>query len=307
MFHCLISGPLSFIYRSGVQLCPVTQVTLLGVSSRSAHLNDMCNNESAKGLTTQHPVASPNRRLRFEDETEMEAESRYQERQRSRGGIWRKGGLVSKPDLNLYICDRVLPGTQGVGQNPTFRVGSGHRSNLRQHPQVIDDRGWGLCHSILNLRTEPIRETYIGSVIPGVTRGGGAMFVSNIQVRRSENHVELPENQVTHIIDLPINPYAPDQLATLTSRCPSTSSTPPPMTSSVMPSTVRPNSRKAGQDRNQDQEVLGGPVAAHRHRDLRSGAEVTEKRRNSFSSCLPSQVELLMTSQRWSESPGQTM
>lgn len=288
-----ISGPLSFILRSGVQLPPVTQVRLLGMASHSAHLSDSCNNESAVGLTTQRPVASPNRRLRFEDETEMEAESRYQERQRRRAGIWRTG--VSKPDLNLYICDRMVPESQVVGQPHTCRAGSGQRSNMSQHPHVSDDRGWGLYQSNLNLRTEPIRETYIGSVIPGVTRGGGAMCVSNIQVRRRDNHMAL------NITDLPVNPYAPNQLATLTSRCSSTSR-PPPMTSSMTPPTVRLNGRKAGQD----QEVLGGPAGAQPHRDLRSGAEVTE-RKNSVSSCLPAQTELTMMSQRRSESPGQNI
>lgn len=242
----------------------------------------------------------------------MEAESRYQERQRRQGRIWRTGVLVSKPDLNLYICDRVVPGPQVVGQHHTWRAGSGRRSDLSQHPPV-SDRGRDLYQTNLNLSTEPIRETYIGSVIPGVTRGGGAMCVSNIQVRRRANHVQLTGNQVTHVTDLPINPYAPDQLPTLTSRCPSTTP-PPPMTSSMTPPTARLNGRKAGQDRNQDQEVLGGPAAAQPYRELRSGAEVIERsqcmdlrRKNSVSSCIPAQVELTMTSQRRSESPGQNM
>ncbi|XP_039983819.1 uncharacterized protein si:dkey-121a11.3 isoform X2 [Xiphias gladius] len=289
---------------SGVRLHPVIQVRLEGVSSHSGHLSESSSSELAVGSTRRRPAVSPTRRLRFEDETETEAESRYLERQwqRRRAGQRGTGVLVSKPDLNLYINSRAEVGLHGAqydvdrqhrGQTPAAGaggvwvagqcdscgkiLGGGVNLNLCLKPPVPDDRGQGLFRPQLNLRTEPIRETYIGSVTPGEIRsprgGGVSGCVSNMQVRRSTNQVELNGNQAMPTTDLPINPYAPDPLTTPIFRCPSSSSSP----SLLMSQSVRLSSTKAGQDLNQDQEEQGRAAAAKPHRELRSGAELKER------------------------------
>ncbi|XP_023279975.1 uncharacterized protein LOC111668212 isoform X2 [Seriola lalandi dorsalis] len=280
---------------SGVRLPPVIQVRLEDVASHSGHLSDLSSSRSAVGLTRQRPVASPTRRLRFEDETETEAESRYLERQRQRRWVGQRGTgiLVSKPDPSLYISSRVEVGLQGAehdvdrqqtGQTPAGGVGMagqcdscgtflGGRVNLN----LPDGRGRSLYRPQVNLRTESIRETYIGSVTPGETRppigGGVAVRVSNNQVKRSIDQVELNGNQVTPVTGLPINPYAPDQLTTPTFRCPSPSS-PPLVSSAMMSQSFSLNGTKAGQALNQDQEEKGGPAQAKPHKKLQPGAEL---------------------------------
>ncbi|XP_026200701.1 uncharacterized protein si:dkey-121a11.3 isoform X2 [Anabas testudineus] len=253
---------------SGNQLCPVTQVRLLGMTShsanlgQSANLGESSNNKAAAGQMTRRPAASPSRRLRFEDETEMEVESRYQERQRRRGWIRGTGVLVSKPGLNVYISDRAGQGLQVIGQCHTCGTSSEGPVDFSQHTPVSDDRRRCLYKTNLNLWTEPIRETYIGSAIPSETRGRGALSASNMQ-----------QAMVT---------------------CPPTA--PPPMTSLMTSTAVRLNGRKAGQDLNQD--LLGGPAAAQL---TERSPRVDLRRKNS--ACLLAQVEPLMTS---SESPAQS-
>ncbi|XP_071328898.1 uncharacterized protein KIAA1614 homolog isoform X2 [Trachinotus anak] len=270
----------------GVRLPPVIQVKL--EASHSGHLSDLSSSQSAVGLTRRRPVASPTRRLRFEDETEMEAESRYLERQRQRRWVGQRGTgiLVSKPDLNLYINSRAEAGhdfdRQQRGRTSAGGVGIAGQCDscgtvLRggANLNLLDGRGQSLYRPHVNLRTEPIRETYIGSVKLGETRppcrGGVAGHVSNTQMRRSTNQVELNGNQVTSTTDLPINPYAPDQLITPTFRCPFPLS-PPTVTSAMMSQSIRLNSIKAEQDLNQDQEEQGRPTKPHS--ELRTGAEL---------------------------------
>ncbi|XP_045898887.1 uncharacterized protein LOC123966818, partial [Micropterus dolomieu] len=266
--------------QSGVRLHPVAQVRSEGVAS--GHLSDLSSSESAVGSARRRPpVASPTRRLRFEDETETEAESRYLERQRRRGGQRGTGVLVSKPDLNLYVKARAEAGhvadRQQRGRTPAGGqcdlcgtvLGGGVNLNLRLHPPVPENRGRRLY------RTEPIRETYIGCVRPGETSGGGS---GAGQVMMGPNQVELNGNQVTLLkatptTDLPMNPYAPDQ--TTTPAQPSSSSSSPHVTSLMMSQSVRLNCTKSGQ--NQNQEERGRPAAAKPHRELRSGPELKER------------------------------
>ncbi|KAK9518796.1 hypothetical protein VZT92_021572 [Zoarces viviparus] len=270
---------------SGVRLHPVIQVRFEGVASSSGHLSDSSSSESAVRSSRRLPLASPTR-LRFEDETETEVESRYLERQRQRrhGGQRWTGVLVSKPNLNQYVnCraeaehvdrqQRGLTPARGLGQcDPCGTVlGGGVNLNLRLHPP--EDQGRSLHRRRLNLRTEPIRETYIGSVTPGETdgRGGRIMPYANNHVRRTTNQVELNGNQMTipqatPTTDLPINPYAPDQLTMHTSNCPYTLS-PPPVTSSLMSQSIRLSSTKAEQD----------SPEAKPHIQLRSAAELKER------------------------------
>ncbi|XP_035509370.1 uncharacterized protein si:dkey-121a11.3 [Morone saxatilis] len=270
------------------------------MASLSGHLSDSSSSKLAVGSTRRRPpAASPSRRLRFEDETETEAESRYLERQRRRVGHRGTGVLLSKPDLNLYVNGRAgMKGVRPVVERqqtelmPAGRVdqcdscgtvlGGEINLNLRLQPRIPEDWGRSLYKPSLNLWTEPIRETYIGSITAGETSGGGGgdRCVMNNQVRKRTNQVERNENQVTPPqatpnTDLPINPYAPNQLTTPTqpsdlippiSKCPSFLS--PPVTSAMM-SQIRLNGTKAGKNLNQNQEES--------HRELRSRAELKER------------------------------
>ncbi|KAF1385181.1 hypothetical protein PFLUV_G00105050 [Perca fluviatilis] len=241
--HELLLTPDTRHSLSGVRLHPVVQLRSGGVASL---LSDSSGCESAVGSSGRRPAASPTRLLRFEDETETEAESRYLERQRQRR---RMGVLASKPDLNLQhrgrmaqwdSCGTVLRGR--VSLKPCLQ------------PPDPEERGRSLYRPHLSLRTEPIRETYIGSVTACDRSGAGGE-------RRSTNQ-DMPTT------DLPINPYAPQQLATPLSR------------SSSSPQSVRLNGTKAEQNLNYNQSQSReeqGMSAPEPHRELRSCAKVTER------------------------------
>ncbi|XP_042271814.1 uncharacterized protein LOC121900014 isoform X2 [Thunnus maccoyii] len=286
----------------GVRFRPVIQVRSEAVASLSGHLSDSSNSESTVGSTRRRSAASPTRRLRFEDETETEAECRYLERQRQRrqAGKQALGVLVSKPDLNLYvnsgaglqgprhIVDRQHGGgTVGEGQCDSCGtvLEGGVNLNLHLHPTplVPDNAEQSLYWPHLNLRTEPIKETYIGSVtLTDSSRGGGgAQGVPNMQVRRRTNQVELNGNQALHTTELPINPYA-DPLVTPTIKHTSvlslatsrpSSSSPPPVTSAGGSQNTRLNGTTPGQSMNQNQEERGIPAAAKPHKELPSGGD----------------------------------
>ncbi|XP_069581853.1 uncharacterized protein KIAA1614 homolog [Brachyistius frenatus] len=266
--------------------------TLSGV-----RLHEQVRSEGVASLR-RPPAASPTRRLRFEDETETEAESRYLERQRQRrrAGQRHTGVLVSKPELNLYVNSRAGAGPKEAGpavdrqqkggtlvrricqSDPCGTIIGGRVNlelNLHLHPPVTDNRGWSLNRHRLNLRTEQIRETYIGSVTPGETSGGrgGAGHVSNMQVRRGANQVELNGTQVTYsqatpCTNLPVNPYAPP-----TFRCPSSLSPPSLMMSQsdrILYGTA------VGRDQDQDQDQ-GRPAAAKPQKELQCQEELQER------------------------------
>ncbi|XP_059197246.1 uncharacterized protein LOC131977819 [Centropristis striata] len=252
---------------SGVRLHPVVVVRSEGGVSSSGHL--LFSSDSAVSSSRRHSAASPTRRLRFEDETETEAESRYLERQRQRrrGGQRGTGVLVSKPDLNLYVNGRAGAGPQGAGhvadrqQRGRDAGGAGQCDSC--HSSLPEDRGRSLCRPRISLRTEPIRETYIGSVTPAETKrgGGGAGRVPNNQVRTTTNQVKLNGNrttspQATPTIDMPINPYAPDPQAPPTSKCPSPLS-PPSVTSSMMSQSTRLGGTQAEQNVQQEAPSAG--------------------------------------------------
>lgn len=275
------------IHRSGVRLQPTVQVRSDVTASLSGHLSELSTSESALGLTTRRsPTASPTRRLRFEDETETEAESRYLERQRRRVRKQGTSVLVSKPDLKLYVNNEAGAGLQeaehfvGRQQRGELRVGrvdqwascmtlrDGVNLNLNLYPPVLEDQKQTLYRPHFNWQTEPIRESYIGTITPGETSGGGSrgQLAANNQARRVTNQVQLHENQAKLVkaastTDLPINPYAPKQLTSPTqpaylapdiSKCPSFS-TP----SAIMSHCIRLNGTMAGKNLNQNQKDLG--------------------------------------------------
>ena len=161
-----------------------------------------------------------------------------------------------------------------------------------------EDRGRSLHRPRLHLLTEPIRETYIGSVRHEETRvvGGGAYH----QVRRRTNQKEINGNPMP-IIDLPINPYALDQLTTPTSysATPTVGSAMTLQSIGVNWTEVVPNQNK-NQDQNQQQEKnqkqekkqdqnhkqeknqhqkqdQGGPAAAQPQKDVHSWAALQQR------------------------------
>ncbi|XP_008404764.2 uncharacterized protein LOC103463287 [Poecilia reticulata] len=124
---------LSFVFRS------------VGGASLPGHLSNPS--------TRWRRSASPTRRLRFEDETETEAESRYLERQQG------TGVQVSKPDLNQL----------NVRGRPAMMVamsGAQLDCHLTLRPPVAQVRGRGLNRPLLQVRTEVLKDSYIGCISP---------------------------------------------------------------------------------------------------------------------------------------------
>lgn len=295
---------LLYDHRLGVRFRPIIQGRSEGAASLSGDLSDSSGSKSTVGSTRRRSTASATRRLRFEDETETEAESRYLERQRQRrqAGKRAPGVLVSKPDLNLYVNSRA--GLRGSGHfvdrqheggiagvdrcdssGTVLRGGVNLNLHLHPTPHLVEDPEQSLYWPHLNLRTEPIKETYIGSLKPtDICRGGGAWGAPNMQVKRRTNQVELNGNKALPISDLPINPYADllvsptvqhnSVLTPATSRCTS-SSTPPPVTSTMRPHSVSLNNMMT--DQNQNQEEEGRPAAAEPNRHLPSLGEMKER------------------------------
>lgn len=283
--------------RSGLR--PTQQADLRGregVASLSGNLSDSSSGESACGPPWRRQAPSPTR-VRFEDETEKEVESRYLERQRQRrrAGERAQGLLVSKPDPSVYIRKEVGPpgagGTpleagcfpnrqQRVARPPhcescaTVLEGGVSSLNLHPRPPPPDREGWGLDRPApdrphLTLRTERIKETYIGSISPneggtGGGRGGGAEGgagrVPVMRVRRRTNRAVLmsangqpgtlplditqatPPSTANGAAEPPLNPYA----APLTQAPPTATSSPssPPPPRKPKPSScsrARPN------------------------------------------------------------------
>lgn len=196
------------------------------------------------------------RRLRFEDETEKEAESRYRDRRRAggraRGGVTTGGSVLpSRPQLKLSVTDRGA-GPQRGG------TGSGFSLNLPRPPDDVREWGWSLTRPRPWGPSEPIRETYIGHVTPSETS------------RRLHHHQGLAPPPITAQLpikpsclappsttDLPINPYACDRPVAVVGR---PRLAPPPTTARlpIKPSCLAP-------------PPSGGrsPAAAHQQQESR--------------------------------------
>ncbi|XP_020793801.2 uncharacterized protein KIAA1614 [Boleophthalmus pectinirostris] len=201
----------------GVRYCAVSQV-----NSLPTHLNSSSHTQAPSRSTRRRPESSPNRRLRFEDETEREAESRYQERQKRRAGQRGQDILVSKPDVSQYVNGqyKAIGDGQYMGQ-------LGVNLQLHPTPLVYNHQSQILypvppARPVISLRTEPIKETYIGVVTYSDSDGGeageqmGRRGASNTGVRRRTNNTKQNglHKQSTLRSDLPINPYAPEQTLT---------------------------------------------------------------------------------------------
>uniref|UniRef100_A0A8C6X0H2 PDZ domain-containing protein n=1 Tax=Neogobius melanostomus TaxID=47308 RepID=A0A8C6X0H2_9GOBI len=192
---------------SGVRHCAVAQV-----NSLPGHI------QTAGRSTRRRPESSPNRRLRFEDETEKEAESRYLERQKRRAGQRGQDILVSKPDVLQYVNGQHKAGHIVDSQHNAHL---GVRLQLHPTPPLYN-QGQILypippARPVISLRTEPIKETYIGVVTYSDSDGGETG--EQVEQRRASNTGRRTNymnhngyhKQATPKSDLPINPYAPEQ------------------------------------------------------------------------------------------------
>lgn len=198
------------------------------------HWSESPNSQSAvrKNQRPRPPVTSLPRRLRFEDESETEAETRYLERLQQRTAAGWRGTrvLVSKPDPNFYFEGSAgAPGAGLVCQGQasgcgTLRTvsGGGVSSNLRLSTPVHEELARRLHRPRLKVRTEPIRETYIGSVTytepdTGAGKTGhvtrNKMWTGAALAEFNEIHVPTI-SRAAPTTDLPKNPYALRQLAT---------------------------------------------------------------------------------------------
>lgn len=279
-------------------------------ASSSGHLSDLSDSESTLRFSRKRSSsASLTRCLRFEDETDTEVESRYLERQKRQTGQKRTTVLVSKPNLKLYISGRTAQleaqkpfidtrqsgqmlayGTNHYDAGRTVLVG-GVNLNLHLQPAVFEDQVRRLYRAPLSLWTEPIRETYIGSVRPNETSRGR---VAAKQVRRMTNPVQPEESHANlfrgiSTTDLPINPYALDPH--LTMAVPAVTSQPTyldpsiknfhsssrPLPIAKMSQIIKLDDTKMKNNQNQNQEMFGRSVATRPHKELQFGVQPKEK------------------------------
>nr|XP_057930465.1 uncharacterized protein LOC131130212 [Doryrhamphus excisus]XP_057930466.1 uncharacterized protein LOC131130212 [Doryrhamphus excisus] len=176
------------------KISPVLQLRSEGVAVLSGEPSD------TSKLTRSCPASH---RLRFEDETEAEADSRYLDRQRQRTSHRFTGNLVCKPKLSLYVNSRKDAGLEANGATSARAVLSG--VNPIQGPYRLD------------LWTEPIKETHIGLVTPPDSCRRGDVATGRLRVRtRRTDQIQVGGNRAplkaTPTKDLPINPYSPDLL-----------------------------------------------------------------------------------------------
>ncbi|XP_054646288.1 uncharacterized protein LOC129189041 [Dunckerocampus dactyliophorus] len=142
-------------------------------------------------------------RLRFEDETEAEADSRYLDRQRQRTSHGVAGILVCKPKLSLHVNSRPHAGLEANGATGARAVLLGVKQI--QSPYRLD------------LWTEPIKETHIGLVTPPDICRRGDVATGRLSVRTGRtDQMQASGNRAplkaTPTKELPLNPYSPEQL-----------------------------------------------------------------------------------------------
>ncbi|KAL6469397.1 hypothetical protein MHYP_G00229210 [Metynnis hypsauchen] len=132
-----------------------------GVAAGSGNVSDSSSSDSVGGPRRRHGQ-SPTR-VRFEDESEKEAEFRYLERlrQRRRAGERAQGLLGSKPSLASYVNGRGIETAQGKEdsllwkyKNRKFQEGLANSSNANGHykslVQEVVGRQCNSCGTILD-------------------------------------------------------------------------------------------------------------------------------------------------------------
>ncbi|XP_064189316.1 uncharacterized protein KIAA1614 isoform X1 [Anguilla rostrata] len=215
--------------RAGVSLRTAPLAGKEGAAAVSGNLSDSSSGDSACGPRRRHGQ-SPTR-VRFEDESEKDAEVRYLERlrQRRRAGERAQGLLVSKPSLSSYVNGRKdsetaaepsrAPESAPLWSKKTRRIQDRAAANGGTHgkavPQEVAGRKCNSCGSVLDgasavhltpdsncqppqtachhdsegkavpvwvaptltdrtVRTEIIKETYIGEVEASGEQAGGS-------------------------------------------------------------------------------------------------------------------------------------
>ncbi|KAK2906905.1 hypothetical protein Q8A67_005890 [Cirrhinus molitorella] len=119
-----------------------------GVAVVSGNLSDSSSGDSAGGTRRRHGQ-SPTR-VRFEDESEKDAEVRYLERlrQRRRAGERAQGLLVSKPTLSSYINGQAETGHSS--NDSIFWKAKAKKSLLNSKAQETTNRQCNSCGTFLN-------------------------------------------------------------------------------------------------------------------------------------------------------------
>ncbi|PWA19963.1 hypothetical protein CCH79_00020273 [Gambusia affinis] len=167
-----------------------------GRASLPGHLSNLS--------TRWRQSASPTRRLRFDDETETEAESRYLERQQG------TGVQVSKLDLNQL----------NVRGKPAMMVamsGAQLDRRLALRPPVAKARGRGRNRPHLQVRTEVLKDSYIGCISPADSGEGGGGAVCRVDETGTN---QVTASQAPPTVKTPANPYALYPVGTTSPRLP---------------------------------------------------------------------------------------
>ncbi|XP_019904930.2 uncharacterized protein KIAA1614 isoform X2 [Esox lucius] len=226
----LVGASLHRALLAGKGVASVSSVTVPAVTTLSGNLSDSSSGDSACAPRRRRGP-SPTR-VRFEDESEKDAEVRYLERlrQRRRAGERAQGLLISKPSLSSYVNGRrdtdsangkviergrcpesaslwhTGPRAQGACLNGgskgrlkalaaqealnmqcnscgTFLEGGNPTPNRHANPSTgsgqnswLNDEGKEPGRT---LRTELIKETYIGKVTPGEVADGDRIATSS--------------------------------------------------------------------------------------------------------------------------------
>ncbi|XP_043962076.1 uncharacterized protein LOC122825071 [Gambusia affinis] len=177
-------------------LTPDTHTGSEGRASLPGHLSNLS--------TRWRQSASPTRRLRFDDETETEAESRYLERQQG------TGVQVSKLDLNQL----------NVRGKPAMMVamsGAQLDRRLALRPPVAKARGRGRNRPHLQVRTEVLKDSYIGCISPADSGEGGGGAVCRVDETGTN---QVTASQAPPTVKTPANPYALYPVGTTSPRLP---------------------------------------------------------------------------------------
>ncbi|KAL1023183.1 hypothetical protein UPYG_G00037400 [Umbra pygmaea] len=133
---------------AGKDSASVSSAVVPAITSLSGNLSDSSSGDSACGHR-RRPGQSPTR-VRFEDESEKEAEVRYLERlrQRRRAAERAQGLLISKPSLSSYVNGRrdTGPGSGTVAEQDRCPESStsGNQRDLSHHEGYLNC-GSGVC------------------------------------------------------------------------------------------------------------------------------------------------------------------
>ncbi|KAI5626535.1 hypothetical protein C0J50_13824, partial [Silurus asotus] len=212
---------------------PVQQPPLAGterVVVGSGNLSDSSSSDSTGGSRRRRTHGQSPSRVRFQDESEKDAEVRYLERQRRRGGERAQGLLGAKPSLATYInkqrledhhksrrSQEILPGANSYYESEIMgqqcnSCGTILNGDFQKQLSPANGETGGrtvpcwVAPTLPNrlVRIEQIKETYIGAMSPIIVESDGihcraaGSLVSNKetlqkQKKKSQKHDGSPE------------------------------------------------------------------------------------------------------------------